>query len=194
MTKVLPELIIWELWRSRCAARYGAEPSSISRSQSFILQSLIEITCQNFHRLKLQATWGHLQQLVDQPMTCKTVKVVRWEKPPEHYYKLNTDGSCQEGQCGAGGIIRDYTGEPIMAYSIFLGEGTSNWAESQAMLYGLQKCEVTGLHNIIVEADSKLLTTSIKGEVSIPWRMSQNVEKIRKNLKEIEDQISALLS
>lgn len=45
----------------------------------------------------------------------------------------------------------------ILAYSVYLGPGTSNWAEGQAMLIGLQKAVAIGINEMILEADSKLL-------------------------------------
>lgn len=32
ITKITPPLIVWDLWRSRCAKKYGAEAPSLNRS------------------------------------------------------------------------------------------------------------------------------------------------------------------
>ncbi|KAH0709141.1 hypothetical protein KY284_010568 [Solanum tuberosum] len=61
-----------------------------------------------------------------------------WIKPPLLFVKLNSDGRCRDGICGGGGVVRDSMGALIMAYSIPLGAGTSNWAEAKAMLFGLK--------------------------------------------------------
>lgn len=73
-------------------------------------------------------------------MTSKSVALVRWIKPPLLFVKLNSDGRCRDGICGGGGVVRDSMGALIMAYSIPLGAGTSNWAEAKAMLFGLKWC------------------------------------------------------
>ncbi|XP_070001998.1 uncharacterized protein [Nicotiana sylvestris] len=67
-------------------------------------------------------------------------RVSRWIKPPLLFVKLNSDGSCKDGICGGGGIVRNSMGTLIMAYSIPLGAGTNNWAEAKAMLFGLKWC------------------------------------------------------
>lgn len=60
--------------------------------------------------------------------------------------------------CGVGGIIRDAVGNIKIAFSIYLGQGTSNWAECQAMQIGLQLSRVYNTNVQVVEADSQLLT------------------------------------
>ncbi|XP_060181510.1 uncharacterized protein LOC132611114 [Lycium barbarum] len=126
MVKALPTLIMWELWRSRCASRYGSERPSGQRSEFLILQALIGITEQKFGKIRLQPTWEFMQHLIDKPMTHKSVKIVKWGRPPTHWQKINTDGSCKEGYCETGGIIRDSEGKMIIAFSIYIGAGTNN--------------------------------------------------------------------
>lgn len=50
-------------------------------------------------------------------------RLVKWNHPPlpPYFVKLNSNGSCQEGNCEAGGIIRDSEGNFILAYSSFWG-------------------------------------------------------------------------
>lgn len=52
------------------------------------------------------------------------------------------------------------------------------------MFFELQLCETNGLNNIIVEADSKLLTTYVNREANTPWRMLEAVESIREIVEE----------
>ncbi|XP_060182849.1 uncharacterized protein LOC132612776 [Lycium barbarum] len=110
-------------------------------------------------------------------MQHKTYKIVRWEKPPTNMYKLNSDGSCRDEKCGAGGIIRDSNGNIMLAFSVFLGDVTSNLAEGQAMLLEFQKCETLHLQPIIAQADSNLLTKCSRDEVTAPRRIEKVVEK-----------------
>ncbi|KAH0655606.1 hypothetical protein KY285_030488 [Solanum tuberosum] len=73
------------------------------------------------------------------------VNPVTWEKPPPNIFKLNKDGSAltNPGRIGAGGIIRDDSGNVVYAFSIPLGIGTNNLAGIQVVVYGIQ----WGLHN-----------------------------------------------
>lgn len=116
-------------------------------------------------------------------MVHKTIKIVKWEKPPLQVHKVNTDGSCREGECGAGGVIRDSEVKIIVAFSIFLGRGTSNWAESKALQFGLDLAEVEDLQQVIAEVDSKFLMTCIKGETTTPWNMLAEVGAIKKEVQ-----------
>lgn len=140
ITKVLPQIILWELWRSRCANKYGEELLSIQRSVVLIGSNLSGIVKQRFGQVQMESTWKKLQDIIDQPINFRIVKIVRWSKPLMIFYKLYSDRSCMEGSCGAGGVIRDHCVNFIVAYSFYMGKGTSNWAEGQAMLIRLQLC------------------------------------------------------
>lgn len=94
--------------------------------------------------------------------------------------KLNSDSSCIDGNCGIGGVTRDNNGKFIRAYSIYIGPGTSNLAESKAMLYGLQQCWQRGLHAIVAETDSKLITSCVNEGATTPWRIIQIAEEIKR--------------
>ncbi|XP_070057377.1 uncharacterized protein [Nicotiana tomentosiformis] len=93
-------------------------------------------------------------------------------------------GTLEIAMCKAGGTIRDSVGKLILAYSIYLGPGTSNWVEGQAMLIGLQKVVAMGINKIILEADSKVLVYSVKEEAYTPWRLIQTVNKIKEIVEE----------
>lgn len=71
-----------------------------------------------------------------------------------------------------------------MAYSLFLGLGTSNWAEGRAMLAGLQHCTDRGIHKIIAEADSKLLVNATNEASQAPWRLVELVDRIKEIMEE----------
>ncbi|XP_059294764.1 uncharacterized protein LOC132047797 [Lycium ferocissimum] len=57
MVKMIPILIMWELWRSRCAVMYGSETPSRYNSERAILLELIGLTEQKFGKIRLQAFW-----------------------------------------------------------------------------------------------------------------------------------------
>ena len=68
------------------------------------------------------------------------VIVVRWEKPPLNWYKLNTDGeSCgNPGRARGGGVIRDSAGNWIRGFTRYIGYTTSIIAEFWALRDGLK--------------------------------------------------------
>ncbi|OIT30842.1 hypothetical protein A4A49_27518 [Nicotiana attenuata] len=105
---------------------------------------------------------------------------VRWLRPPAQIVKLNSDGSCTNGQCGGGGIIRNQEGKFIMAYSIPLGEGTSNYAEAEALLFGLKWCADRDLKMAIGESDSLLIVKCVKGSGSHHGTSASKIKRSRK--------------
>lgn len=61
------------------------------------------------------------------------------------------------GKIGGGVIIRNQNGHFIHAMAIPLGEGTNNYAETEAARIGVQWCLDSGFPRIHLEADSALL-------------------------------------
>ena len=47
------------------------------------------------------------------------IKQVAWSLPPQHWIKINTDGSCLDGSASAacGGIARNYDEQSLAAWS-----------------------------------------------------------------------------
>ncbi|XP_075091898.1 uncharacterized protein LOC142172040 [Nicotiana tabacum] len=161
------------------------EYSSFFYSQVIAANNFVKIVeVKKFGQLQMETTWEKLQRIVNQPITHRIYKVVKWSRPPPFYYKFNSDGSCVEGACGASRVIRECNGTLVMVYSVYLGQGTSNWAEGHAMLLGLQHYISRGLDKIIVEADSKVLVSAINEESSTPWRLLQIVDKIKQIVSE----------
>lgn len=70
------------------------------------------------------------------------VTFVQWKNPPIDTSKLNTDGSVMHNpsRIGGGGILRDYQGKLVYAFSIPLSIGTNNNAENKAALQGIYWC------------------------------------------------------
>ena len=102
---------------------------------------------------------SHWTALITTSERCKhEIKVwkVAWNRPPEEWIKLNTDGSAltNPGQTGAGGILRDKEGKMVMAFATPLGEGTNNTAEAEAVLFGLSWALELGHRNILIELDA----------------------------------------
>ncbi|GKV15349.1 hypothetical protein SLEP1_g26146 [Rubroshorea leprosula] len=63
--------------------------------------------------------------------TQKESRLVCWEKPPEGYCKLNTDGSAHgnPGPASAGGVIRDHLGRWIVGFACKIGYASCLRAE-----------------------------------------------------------------
>ncbi|KAH0712523.1 hypothetical protein KY289_008482 [Solanum tuberosum] len=98
------------------------------------------------------------------------IKEVRWMRPPDTIFKLNTNGSSLKNpdNIGEGGILRDSLGKMVYAFTIPLGVGTNNRVETLAAIHGLQWCVQHGYKNIILKVDSELLTKWIAQNIKPP--------------------------
>ena len=95
-------------------------------------------------------------------------KWIKWAPPPFGILKLNTDGSSRNGMAAGGGIIRDYKGSALVAFSTFYGPGTNTFAEARAPLFGLMLCYRLGYSKVAVESEKKRIFDSICGG-AVPW-------------------------
>ncbi|WMV30126.1 hypothetical protein MTR67_023511 [Solanum verrucosum] len=118
-------------------AKYGGKKSSTVRVQHMILRDTLQL-------LKNPAlsefNWAELITAVTRCKQELKISVIKWEKPPKDI--LNTDGSAlnNPGKIGGGGILRDCQGNLVYAFTIPLGIGTNNQAETQAAAHGIYWC------------------------------------------------------
>lgn len=98
-------------------------------------------------------------QVMHIPMVSPNIPKGKWIKwappPPFGILKLNTDGSSRNGMAAGGGIIRDYKGSALVAFSTFYGPGTNTFAEARAPLFGLMLCYRLGYSKVAVESEKK---------------------------------------
>jgi len=66
------------------------------------------------------------------------------------------------GKVGYGGILRDEVGNILSLFHRHLGRATNNIAELMAMEQGLEFLKQEDYHNVIIEANSKLVINSVK--------------------------------
>lgn len=102
----------------------------------------------------------------------KIPKPIRWYMPHVGW-KWNIDGSSlgNPGHSGGGMVLRDPTGAVVFADSIYFGHGTSLFAESMALLYGLRRCNDFGFSSVQVETDSQLLVFFLVSHSPWPWQL-----------------------
>ena len=92
---------------------------------------------------------------------------VKWSKPPEGWFKLNSDGaSCGNlGKAGGGGLIRDCSGKWLKGYARSIGLATSVSAEFWALRDGLKLALSEGIQNLIVELDERVVVDLVNSNV-----------------------------
>jgi ribonuclease HI len=80
--------------------------------------------------------------------------MVWWRTPSFGSVKINKDGCVKDGFASGGGIIRDYAGKCIRAFSASYGHCMILEAELRAIRDGILLAKDLGLSDIWIEADS----------------------------------------
>lgn len=153
LIQALPIIIVWNLWKNRCSAKYAGKSSSTSRVKFLIFKDIYHLLSTTYPYIQWPSNWKDLFNMIENcNHELKTTKV-SWIKPPADYLKLNTDGSAlgNPGKIGGGGILRNNQGTLIYAFTVPLGVGTNNQAELQAALFGITWCVQQGHRKIILE-------------------------------------------
>ncbi|MQM07089.1 hypothetical protein Taro_039924 [Colocasia esculenta] len=141
-------VMLWEIWKGRCLARF--ENKNISRKiiinniKSSVAHSLSKL---HFSVKAIPKEISILQQLGFFPhCRVKQCKFIRWI-PPILDFSLNVDGAGKgnPGDCGGGGCIRDKHGSVVIAFSHFYGYGSSMLAEARALCDGLRLADFFGI-------------------------------------------------
>jgi len=118
------------------------------------------------------------------PVRLKRAQVVRWIKPQQGKYKLNTDGSSSPGASGTGGLLRDANDNLIFAFSVDFGVGSNNAAELRAILYRLKICQEQRINGVEVETDSLLVVKWICGAKCRVWYLEDYWDEVLKIFRE----------
>ncbi|XP_043717536.1 uncharacterized protein LOC122665451 [Telopea speciosissima] len=91
---------------------------------------------------------------------------------------LHCDGSLSGDKVGFGGLIRNGSGDPIVAYA-GLGEDLCVLSmELLAILKGISLCIDKGFHEVSFKSDSKLAIDILNGENIGPWKIQTTKRKI----------------
>lgn len=63
--RILPAIIIWEMWRSRCSSKYDAETPSIQRSKALITFNITQLIGLQFKKITMGNSWEDLCRLYE---------------------------------------------------------------------------------------------------------------------------------
>ncbi|XP_068634675.1 uncharacterized protein [Aristolochia californica] len=102
---------------------------------------------------------------------CRNPVMATWDPPPYDCTKLNFDGSAlgYPGPVGAGGVFRD-NNRPYSILCRVVGIADSNTVEVSVLLFGLQFFKERLYGKLIIEGDSKTVTSWCSKDSSPPWR------------------------
>ena len=134
---------IWGLSKHRNRVVFENSPLNFCLHKSCIQQSMEYHFCVSKVRI---------------PKPCST-NLVRWNKPEEGWFKLNTDGASlgNPGKAGGGGVIHNCNGNWVKGYKRRVGVATSIIAEFWALRDGLILADQLGITHLAVELDVKVI-------------------------------------
>ncbi|XP_070018325.1 uncharacterized protein [Nicotiana sylvestris] len=82
VTKIMPPIILWELWRSRCSSKYESENPALNRSISLITFNISNLVKSCFRKVKVPGDWDNLCKLLEHRFSERSTILVNWSKPP----------------------------------------------------------------------------------------------------------------
>lgn len=100
-----------------------------------------------------------------------------WTPPDTSWLKLNCDGSCVDGLCSGGGVVRDSNGSVLVAFSS--GPGSNNMGEAKALLQGAKLCCSYGWDRLIIESDSLLMVQALQGKGQFPSHLTYTIRECK---------------
>lgn len=173
-----PALIAWELWLARNEARYNGGLVNGYKICFKVKHWLVELspllrpsraTPSLFHAAL------YCLGMVPTPLTTKASLLVRWYSPPCDILKLNIEGaSCgNPGRAKCDGLLRDWKGKFVFAFSQSFGVITNSMAKAMALKFGLYYCYILGVSKVWVEIDSQVVCHWFNGMGIIPWSLQQ---------------------
>ncbi|XP_070040593.1 uncharacterized protein [Nicotiana tomentosiformis] len=170
MHQIIPIYICWEIWKARCASRYGNGAPPIYKIFQEILFHIKIYLNKIGARVDLRWNWYNLCTQLDNLRPSLIFTPVTWGKPPNNWIKINTDGrsNSEDLLAGIGGIVRDKNGSLVMAFAKKLYFCTNNTAELSATFFAISWCIANNYMNIILDLDSLLVVNIIQEYSSIP--------------------------
>ncbi|XP_015078408.1 uncharacterized protein LOC107022255 [Solanum pennellii] len=189
LLQATPIFICWNLWKNRCAAKYGGKTTNINRVKYAIYKDNYKMLTNAFPQVKCPAKWAELIQMCERCVHDIKVNTVTWIRPKDQWIKVNTDGSAinNPGRLGAGGILRDKSGRLVMTFTKPLGEGTNNRAEIEAAIFGLTWALELGYRNIILELDSQLVVHWILKKASPQWSITTQLGRLQNLISQVQN-------
>ncbi|HOM78029.1 MAG TPA: ribonuclease HI family protein [bacterium] len=106
-------------------------------------------------------------------------------------YTLHTDGGSRgnPGPSAAGIVLYNSKNEVVRKGGKYLGNGTNNEAEYQALLIGLKTAIQEGVKNLDCVLDSELIVKQMKGLYKIK---SPNLQKFSMEIKKLEKNFDSI--
>ncbi|KAK1266749.1 hypothetical protein QJS04_geneDACA016665 [Acorus gramineus] len=106
---------------------------------------------------------------------------VKWEPPPWEWVKANTDGSLSEDRAGYGFLLRDHSGNLIIAEAAKTARNSINQLELMAIGQSIKMALELGFPKLWVESDSKVALLWITSCNIVPWKVRRLINSIKED-------------
>ncbi|PRQ38043.1 putative ribonuclease H-like domain, reverse transcriptase zinc-binding domain-containing protein [Rosa chinensis] len=167
--------LLWLTWTERNSLRNSCRTFCIGRfSQRFLLclKDSAQLVFKAYPHSVSTIPIFNLLGL--SPLLCRapSFKPVTWQPSPDHWLKVNTDGTFRgSNMAGFGGIFRDAEGNFVGAFAARAEVPSAIDAEILAVIEAIQVAWVRRWTHIWLETDSTLVLTYFKNPNLIPWRL-----------------------
>ena len=137
----------WNIWKSRNSVVFNRKSQNPRLAADIVHQSMEFLYC-------VASPRGPARSII---------KRVRWERPPEGWSKLNTDGAASGnlGVASYGGLVRDEHGGWLAGFSRRIGITSSFAVELWELREGLLLCSNLNISSLVVELDEKAIVDAI---------------------------------
>ncbi|KAK6148918.1 hypothetical protein DH2020_016443 [Rehmannia glutinosa] len=110
-----------------------------------------------------------------------------WTVPEQGQLKMNCDAAVyKDGSLGYGFVVRDSVGDVLLSGAKRTNmEGSSTLAEGLALIFGLTACRDTGLRQVMIECDCKILIDGLAGKIVPEFYGDLLIKDIRETGEEI---------
>nr|XP_033513923.1 uncharacterized protein LOC117278552 [Nicotiana tomentosiformis] len=95
-----------KIWRF-FAGPLGIDYNNMNLKMLLLKWWNFKILSNSFGRAILGEDWQIICVACEAMIEQRISKIVKWNKPPLQVVKLNSDGSCNQGMCGGGGLVRN---------------------------------------------------------------------------------------
>jgi len=172
-----PRFLIWNVWKERNNRIFKDKASPVSSILKLILKQLKEAVnilggadteklirqreAKILEKLEFKL---HLPQCSMQINMNTSTRKASWHPLLMVFLKFNIDVASKGnlGEAGYGGVLRDDEGNILVSLHSYLGKATNNMAELMVMELCLEILLKHNIHNVIIEANSKLVINSVK--------------------------------
>lgn len=166
----LGSVIAWSIWKSINYWLFYETETRIN------IDNILQQAMLNFNEYKERNTISSSLNKNERHTSSKRPQ--RWTAPPEHYHKINVDGSCIKGQLLAAAVIWDILWKTYCKRHQISGYWSAHSLRGHAFLLEMEMITKFNLHKVVVEGNSELLVKYINDTTVPPdWNIICTIEK-----------------